>query len=367
MLEKLWFEHLNEVLQKKFSASQIARVRPTFGVEHEFFILNTDGSLASGEKSQAVFEYLASQPEARVFRDQLTHRISQINFEHPESNSYSVLKYEFFPHLLEIAIGYSTRDDLLERRIFQIYELVKRAVMRAGLQFSKSALLPLYDLTTESINAFDVKRRDLHEGRKIRLMQQGHDVIDANFPAFTAGTQVQVGGIKWWENIGLLSRLYDSEPENLRKSFQALHMEHFEAMRLLRERFDRYSRVYATKKLIGFPKYDFWSLEKWSNFLTTDLGIEKPKTKDEVIAVSQKVHDLSLIAVKPNMATLEFRGCPSLPDCEEIVGEIKRRKKQFLEALSGSEVPDLKRARAEFYSLLSENPRLAIATVESNE
>jgi hypothetical protein len=341
MLEQLWKNHFNSILRKKFDETEIARQVPTIGVEHEFFLLNQNAELCNAIESQEFLKEISKHPLARVIRHIASGEITQINIEHPQSRSYSVIKYEFFPHLLEVAIGFTTRLDVLTSRIAEIFASVNKAATTAGLSISNDPQFKIGELSKESLGGFDEKRLKLHELRKSNLITRGLSVLNANFPAFTAGTQVQIGGLNWWDNPGLIGRLYGTEIETLEATYSSLGLSANKTIALLQERFSRYYAVYSEKLLLGFPEFTHWSIENWSRALTKDLGLPTDDSQAAVLELASKCHDLSLIAIKPMMATLEFRGAPSLFNEDLIIAEIHRRKLQFDNAVNSAGNPFL--------------------------
>lgn len=345
MVDPLWKSYLNAVLRRKFSETQISNRRATFGVEHEFFLLNEKDQLCSAGESQALLRTLSELPKSRTAHSYDRATIQQVNFQHPESNSYSSVKYEFFPHMLEVAIGFSTRIDLLEERIIERFHYIEEASRSLGLRISSAPSFPLTELSAEALNGMDEKRRLLHARRESRVSDLDLPKNHANFPAFTAGTQIQVGGVDWWNFPGLIDRLYSYEPNLLLESISKCVSLDKSATQIVTERFERYRNVYRSKKLFEIPVLESWTVENWSNALSADLGLKPPTTFEDLQELSTSCHDLSFVAVKPTMGTIEFRGPPSLPNMKEVVDELKRRIDAFQNALNSSSPASLFDAR----------------------
>ena len=304
----------------------------TIGVEHEFFLLNTNGTPADHAQSQDFLQKIANLKHWRIYKTShdpaVGNYISRVSKE--SKYGFCALKYDHHPHLLEIAFPYFDNLHDLYSIISSTLADFKEVAQQLSLQLSSSSFLdgqapesPLQDF----VNLRSYRKTVLEENSK----EISPDLY--NYAASIAATQTHIGGSNWWNNKTLVSALYTFEPEILFINFESLNTNlSFEVF--LKKRWLGYLTVFEKSPLIGYPAFDDWNIENWVSALlksplcgpatsswsgrTWEILDTKPKDFSDLNYFITAVRDLQIIRPKL-FGTLEFRSDAALPTAEAII------------------------------------------------
>jgi hypothetical protein len=343
-------EQLKCKLLEKYSKHKIEAL-PTVGVEHEFFLVDEFGSPASLQQSQMFLQALSALPSWTVYRkvmiDGGSEFITQLSRDH--SGKYSAVKYEFPPHLLEVAFSYHSDLDELSREIFSIWADLLTACRNSRMHIWSVPAIASPKLDFEKIYKIDHNQRSLVESRIGCFIDGNREVNQeaVNFPAFIAATQVHIGGYDWWNSPSIVRNLYLLEPHMQSFSYSLLKGSGARKSETLKSRWFLYREVFQDLKLLGFPDLRDWSFHDWVGALCdsplvmskSEVGyipnlrsLQNSTSVDFLLHIA-KARDLQII--KPKLiGTLEFRADPSLPGPDQILALAVARLAQYHCAIS---------------------------------
>lgn len=333
----------------------------TVGVELEFFLLDQDMKPANLQTSQNFLKQVSLRPRWTQSTDS-THSnldLSAISKEN-SSGRYTKLKYEYAPHMLEVAFSYFENiNELYEEIKFVLDDLDQIA---KACNYSLAMTPFLSPSETTSIQPESPKVRNLNQSREKYLISMGRNVTPeiALFPSYTAGTQVHIGGLNWWDNPSLLAHLYNFESicplfgTNLGNSSIE------RSMQTLDKRVSLYNTCFPEMELNGFPALQEWTLDTWARaLLNAPLGPASDhdfsgvsyfsipnSNRPTVDVIFSSLRDLQFI--RPRfLGTIEFRIEPSMDNAEKIAGLAAWRLGLALLAYQNrSEAPILEIARS---------------------
>lgn len=300
----------------------------TVGLEQEFFVFKADGKTpADLSDTQALLKTLSSR-EGWLKIDSkdrpITSVLTRVSYQH-ENARYTAIKYEFPPHLLEIAFTYYDNIQDLNCDIEDRWKDLQATADACNL---KIALKPFIDppaLNFEDQISVDPKLPALAESRRVYFKTRGEEV-DAHtvdFPSFVAATQTQVGIPLAWGNDKFMHRLYALELSILpllNRTPQALG-----------QRQKYYDSVFRGLKLLGVPDLKRWTLQDWIQAICDSPLISNLKSGNDTLrsmwesgknrdlaALMARVRDLQIIRPKA-IGTVEFRGDASVSDPSEMI------------------------------------------------
>lgn len=300
----------------------------TVGLEQEFFVFKSDGKTpAELADTQSFLKELSSRDgwvkiESKERPDSAVW--TRVSYEH-ENSRYTAIKYEFPPHLLEIAFTYYDSIHDLNCDIEARWKDIQATADACHL---KIALKPFIDppaLNFEDQISVDPKLPALAESRRVYFKRRGEEV-DArtvDFPSFVAATQTQVGIPYAWGNEKFMHRLYALE-----LSLLPLLNRTPEA---LGQRQKYYDSVFRGLKLLGIPDLKRWTLQDWIQAICDSPLISNLKSGNDTLrsmwesgknqdlaALMSRVRDLQIIRPKA-IGTVEFRGDASVSDPSEMI------------------------------------------------
>lgn len=301
--------------------------KPTFGVEHEFFLLHASGNPCGHEHSQAFFHsFLSQHPlwNVKVKMISGTDLIEGLEVISPWPGA--ALKYEYDPHLLEINTPAFQSLQQLELFLRDMWDAVDAAAAASGIRARHTPLLTTGD-TLALAGRTRIPRVRVLLNDRIRVLQsQKHEPSIAGFPAVLAATQVHVGGLNWAHDDTLIERLYSQHELLLTAAYNRITEPC--ATRLIRE--SSYSSCFGACPLVGKPRFSPWTLEMWLEALlqTPLIGTNEPWAGRTVLELSypprrnwalffERVRDLQWIRPRL-MGTIEFRASPAQPDPASI-------------------------------------------------
>lgn len=333
---------------------------PTVGVEQEFFVLKRDASLheqnlAKLSDTQALLRRLSEFPHWNIYsgtrpihsKDVLT-RVSR---EHP-SGRYTTLKYEYPPHLMEIAFTYFTDLRALEKEIRSVWSDLENAAEDCGLKIVLEPIIkpPIQDFDSQA--KIDPKYLNLAQSRRQAFTARNEkiDPVTVDFPSYIAATQTQVAIPYWWKNERFMHRLYCLEP------FIAALLS--SSPQLCAKRLALYESVFDGLPLLIFPALEQWNLRNWSRALcltqTNDTSWDSTRTltlgdwilknpMTEGANLLNKVRDLQLIRPK-HFGAIEFRGDGSVHSVDRIIQVAATRFAASLLASCEQQLPNEQRS-----------------------
>jgi hypothetical protein len=366
------FQRLQERI---FPGDTAAPAHLTVGVEHEFFLFNAAGETASHPESQHFLSLLGDKIVHEADGDGGEY-IAEVHFGWDEATDFATkIKYDHHPHLLEIASAPQPDLHELQSHLQMLFTLAENAaqscrlVISANANLGKSAAHPSLQSPLPAYQNLRFYRRKLlerHEPEQARESAWvGHF---CNYAAVVAATQVHVGGLEWWRNEEIISRLYRSEPELL--FFSSLHPGATPDGFDLSQRWIGYKTVFEQYPLAGFPRFDEWTMQSWQRALlnsplaggaddawaalSTESYGRPPGDSWDIFW--KNVRDLQII--RPRLfGTLEFRADPAQPSVAAIMGMAALRLGLCCHALTAD-------AETDTFALARDNWWKAVAASE---
>ncbi|MBI3557193.1 MAG: hypothetical protein HY074_13095 [Deltaproteobacteria bacterium] len=346
---------------------------PTIGVEQELFLAGVNGAFAELRQSQEFFKTLATFPGWNIFSKRASEKfgtlLTRVSYEN-KNGTFSAVKYEFPPKLIEFALGHYADLNDLAADLEQVWTSIEKAAQRTGLELRCLSSVPAEPVSIDVQTAIDPQLPALHESRRKHYSDRGELVNEelASFPSYVAATQVHAGGFAWWENSAFINKLYSIEPYLIRQSHSLNSKSDSDILRSLNDRWTPYLTVFRGMRLLGFPDLQEWTLSAWINALTEtklvgsehdSLGgkkideLESVPTDDTFVDVFKRLRDLQII--KPKLTgTLEFRADPAVRNPDDIMAIAAMRLGQCLLAQSMPKPFDSFRAsRKLWYSQIS--------------
>jgi hypothetical protein len=347
-------EALALFLEKHFDHTSTRRPMPgdlTVGVEHEFFLLNREGEPTNHEGSQAFLRLLSQESGWHVQETEIGSLGPMINrvSNNQLGPKFIAIKYDHHPHLLEIAFTYHSDLHGLHREVSSVFQTIARVATECELKLSHLPILAIKSSDPRVVSPLRAFQGLRDYRSKLMLWRDGEiDKDHTNYAATIAATQVHIGGLSWWRNEGLVSRLYSIESELLTISARGLTTEGQSISQFLEKRWEGYRKVFKNYPLVGFPDLRDWTTKAWIDALTKspvvgDLSDDwSGRTLTEIKELPFKswetffksVRDLQII--RPRLfGTLEFRADPSQPTVDRIVAVAALRLAVCIGALSG--------------------------------
>ncbi|MBL7715168.1 MAG: hypothetical protein JNL01_06835 [Bdellovibrionales bacterium] len=291
----------------------------TVGVEHEFFLFTKKSKLASLAQSQAFLSALAQMPGWSVRGSGVEVGIERVSYQ-SVAGRYVAVKYEYAPHLMEVAFSYHESLLELQKEVTWVCSAMSKAADSVGLKMcnfdSIEGLVPqtLINLPlTSSGQALQKTRERLFRQSTVKVGEPGADVT--KFPAFTAATQVHIGGLGREEIEDVVNTLYSYELEiSCLVAFASYDFAY--SMESLRRRWLRYYQVFSSLPLLGIPKVQNWTVQGWVDSLLSCPTLEGTQTTLD--ALISKAKDLQFIRPKA-FGTIEFRASGAAKDGDGIV------------------------------------------------
>jgi hypothetical protein len=295
------------------------------GVEHEFFLLNENGSPVSFSESQTFLITISKLVDNDTFRESDVESISKISIA-SAAHGYAQIKYDHEPHLLEITTGYHDDLDSLNEELLGLFSLINKAVNELGFSISNTDFLDT-PCTDPRIMRQTKEYENLRKFRRICNERIGKTlpVSLENYAAVIAATQTHIGGteLAWSDRPSLIHQLYMHESSILGWSNLGTNP---------KQRWSLYHAVYQHFPLTGFPKIEEWTLENWeAALLQSPILCSDPSTNgsrlgevltdysdSEISKIIKNTRDLQIIRPKI-FGTLEFRADPAQPTIERIM------------------------------------------------
>lgn len=298
---------------------------PTVGVEHELFLLK-GLCPASIDEANAFFECVAAHAPAGANTIEGRRGVERIELLRADGR-YTVIKFEYEPHLIEVASTWHRSLTSLEVDLQDALLRVEDAAKDVGLLASSRPSLDL-PLNDERLAPTTDRLRALEHSRVVAMQRRlRRDTTAARFTATMAATQVQVGGLDWWRTPSILTDLHRLEPE-----FMGLtHVPGF-ACGEPRSRWKAYRDVFEGMPLLGHALDRSWSMEWWAAGLLASPLVGGPDAPWAGWPASElsawpfaawedflhAVRDLQ--AIRPRLfGTVEFRSDPAQPDLGTIM------------------------------------------------
>ncbi|MFL5814611.1 MAG: hypothetical protein ACJ763_13635 [Bdellovibrionia bacterium] len=324
---------LETELRRHLAKLQGKRSRFTIGVEHEFFLLNSEGKPVSHAEGQAFLAALAKVPqwyireELNESGEKLIWRVSKDTHD----GRFTAVKYDHHPHLFEIAFGYENNLHALFSEVLAVLQTVRETATYLGLRIGASSNIELDPMDPQIVSPLSYFK-DLRYYRSILLQKRfGAQVPSSqNYAATIAATQFHVGATEWWNRESYVEKLYCLEPILL--DFVTSLSSITSPTTFFRKRWQGYREVFQGFPLVGYPTLPNWDITQWSSALISsplaggpnDLwagNCLKDLTRSPFNGSTDflgAVRDLQLI--RPKLyGTLEFRADPSLGSAQHIV------------------------------------------------
>lgn len=334
-------EHIKQQLLHSSSSPSGSSCDLTVGVEHEFFLLDSDYRPATHELGQLFLRKLA-ETDGWAIRiqghDTLGKMIQRVSREQ-SAGRYTAIKYDHHPHLFEIAMGYERNVADLGATLRTTWDALLEAAHAAGASIHSKPFLPISTQDASVVSPLKEFRRLRHYRAKLyELRGQTPDREHVNYAAVIAATQTHIGGTAWWHLEDLIERIYSREPEMLYWSALGVTTNLSRMQQLIRARWSGYKEVFQGYPLIGFPQIPRWTLDSWIMALLdsplaggdnddwagrtlAQLGRSPLRDLNETLSA---IRDLQII--RPRLfGTLEFRADPAQPDVDSILALVACR------------------------------------------
>lgn len=299
----------------------------TLGVEHEFFLLGSDGLPATHEQGQA-FLTAVSHFKNWYIRERsdscLGLMIERVSKDLSERR-YIAVKYDHHPHLFEVAFTYYNNVAELHASVTEVLAILENAATKARLTILNAPSLHLeadHLRVISPLPTFAALR--YYRSKLFEQRGEAAPLLLSNYAAIIAATQTHIGGTGWWQphRNQLVSNLYAIEPDLL-----AITTTQNELV----TRWRGYEAVFRGFPLIGFPHLDQWNLNSWANALLSSPLAGGPDDEWAGKSIAQlgknpfstwqrfmvSVRDLQIIRPKL-FGTLEFRADPAQVDANKI-------------------------------------------------
>jgi hypothetical protein len=305
----------------------------TVGIEHEFFI-EKDGLPASSTIAHELFETL-------IGRGWQVRRLSHYDGTAvpicivPPGHTKTVLKYEHYPNLIEIAFDWRENLYQLNDLVLDVMKQVTAGCREVGLDLRMSPFCcvgadhPATWRTSHLAESLRSYRHDL-------LLQQGRHPTPKllNFSAVIASTQVHVGGLAWWTKPQIIAALYSYETTILGLSYLLTNSQGTPEDSVVR-RWKGYRDVLEGIPLVGFPQLEQWNKTGWLDALRRSPNIlfDGQNPADFLEAV----RDLQIIRPR-TYGTLEFRADPAQGSVAAIMAMAALRLACAIGATKGAQL-----------------------------
>lgn len=315
--------------------AQIARFsEPTVGIEQEFFVLRSEPKhlapvQATLSDTQQLLQQLSLLPGWKTIQEpgattnNLIRRVSRTH----SFDRYTAVKYEYPPHLLEIAFAYFENISDLAVEISSVWSDLKTAANNCRLALHLAPFISPVAVKPEDQCAISKKFLVLASSRRALYLSRGEAIDTAlvDFPSYTAATQTQVGIPYWWRQTNLIHRLYTLELILLPLLNPTLDT--------IRTRQHLYESVFRGIPLLGIPALPIWSTFEWARALCdTPIMIgqnsSSPITTMRSLCAANKTkrpeeflpfaRDLQIVRPK-SFGTVEFRGDASVTRETDII------------------------------------------------
>lgn len=300
---------LKSYIDKRLS-KQTGEVR--IGVESEFFLFKGD-ELVTLDESQNFLEEIRKTGifyVREMFRN--SNLIKKLSMDTVD-NGYYTIKYEYPPHLLEVAYGhYSSVSELLDSLNFiesMLLEVSKK--LDIDIRYLPSVDPTLVDFSV--VQKVDHIQAVLLKDRKIIAEKKNLSFNQSEFPAYIASNQVTISGTNWIEQKNFISILYTLEPtiNYIYKIFACRKWPNLVKFEDFRKRNKLYALSFGDYELFGYPNSTSWSPDKWISF-----SKKNAKVANNVSSIFD-IRDLQFIKPKKTGA-LEFRDTLSVGGKESL-------------------------------------------------
>lgn len=303
----------------------------TVGIEVEFFLENADGTLATLEVSEKFIRGTADLPNWHFgTTDEKGLSFSSIEYG---SGRYAKLKYEYAPHLLEIAFSFCNDLNILLNEMKAIWDDLYNIAHKQNVKISVS---PFCD-PDQAVRApvFSKRTSALNDSRKeyLELLGRNLKLETYLFTSYMAGTQVHIGGLQWWINPQLIRNLYfiESLAPLIGSSLVAGGVDC--GIQVIEKRTQLYVNCFPDMTLVAFPDLDDWTIDLWidgllnSPLVKSDLGLPTAiaynaipsSSRPPIGAVVPLLRDLQYIKPR-SIGTVEFRSDPAIGDIQSLIG-----------------------------------------------
>lgn len=330
----------------------------TTGVEVEFFAFDNSGKPATIEHTQKFIKEIINIYGWSPSTDRSQADIETSSASRELSNGrYSKLKYEYPPHLMEVAFTFFPNLNDLYREIKTVWIDLQTAASIAGITLKFDPFISP-DLVLDISNN-STKTDHLNASREIYLRNQNKPFSksDLLFTAYTAGTQIQLGGLDWFNNPNLVHSLYDLESQNPLYGNTLAAGDIVVGQNNLHRRVEIYKKCFPNMSLVGFPDLSEWTIDTWvESLLRGPLGYGAPKSlqgfsyleispenRPPIAEVIAALRDQQFI--KPRvLGTIEFRADPSLNSPEKLIALAAWRLGQAILAINSADstLPDFR-------------------------
>lgn len=296
-------------LRARFSTMPNSRTAAqlTIGLELEGFLQRIDGRPASRADEQALLRVLSGNDEPPA------DPLSGLEVA-AASDRRCRVKLDHRPHLLELAFAPAANLHELASDLAAVLARLKLTVAALHLQVRFQAVAP-WPADDPGLIDPDPRMVALREARRAwrASLHLPTDPRAENYASAIAATQLHIGGLGWWDEHGLVDRLYALEPDLIP----------FAAMlsvdrALLRARAELYLSSYPEAPLLLFPDFNRFSLEAWSDSLLRSPRLNGDAELKDLDELLYQARDLSW--VKPRASgTLELRADPSFAGAPAIL------------------------------------------------
>jgi hypothetical protein len=321
---------LEAFLDSSFEPGRLHYRPLTVGVEHEFFIERA-GLPVKPSQSLQFFDAL------RAIGWTGPRAVPQESMElHPSFSPRTVIKYEHYPYLVEVAFDYFSNLHELAEVVEQVFCDLDRAGSGSNIDVCHRPFCSVAGDHPSTLAISD-RARSLLDYREALLSAHGRTVpLELlNFSAVIAATQIHVGGIDWWSETGTIERLYSFEPDILALAYRNCYLQDV-AVNPICRRWRGYRAVLGNLPLVGFPDLRGWCRESWIDALLCSPCLESPISEPGEFL--QQVRDLQII--RPRLfGTLEFRADPAQNSARSILALAALRLAVSIAAASGIQVP----------------------------
>lgn len=344
------------------SNAKVRKSAPSIGLEQEFFLLSGSNVLASHAQAQSLFLKILEQSQWKIAPGGTSSNSTAILSISREigNKRYTKIKFESPPHMLEIAFGWYENLNDLAADVELTWRTIENAASQLGLFVS---LVPFGDhfLKPATGALRDSKGLELAESRARFLTEitGSADTHILDFTKFTAGTQVHIGGIDWFNDPTRIEALYSLEPvTSWYSALLASQLDQKNAIALLIRRKSVYDRCFPTFPLIGVPDFPNWTLEAWVDGMLNGplTGKSEDPTSGRALArlpehLRPDITEFLLRArdfqyVRPRISgTIEFRADGALPDPSAIISVAALRFAVSLFASKQEHFPALRHSR----------------------
>lgn len=307
----------------------------TIGTEHEFFLLNFDGTLVDWTTSQKFLTTLSMQANWCAYKNSDHDGSAFVTASRDQARGrYTAVKYEYPPYMLEIAFSWFDNVNDLATEIKLVFEELEKVANILKLKIDHS---PFNTEAQDRLGDVSIcvypKQAAAEHSRSVYLSTylDGANSSLARFPSYTASTQHHIGGLRWWDDEQIFVKLYTMEsalslyaPLLLTKNRSKAHQIHYRRWKL-------YYDCFPDFPLVGMPKFDDWTFQNWvSGLMLGPLvgGADQPWAGKRLVDIDVPTNDAlffvpylrDLQSIRPRtMGTIEFRSDCALPDAASVI------------------------------------------------